>query len=174
MNAKQWRSRATYLAMSVVVAWHSLAIVIAPMPESSATARSLRALLQPYLSLLRLDNKWNFFVPPGNFTHLRYVVEDADGQQHVFIPAEAPSGSIARYAMWREFKYLYEGVMEIPDVRAGPIAAILCREQASLKPASITFLQVQELDFTPDDYLQGHRRFDPQFISVAPLATVKC
>ncbi len=174
MNGKQWRARATYLAMSLIVAWHSIAIMVAPAPDASVFARSLRSLVQPYLSLFRLDDKWNFFVPPGKFSHLRYVVEDADGKKHVFVPAEEPSGSIPRYVMWREFKYLYEGVMEIPDIRAATIGALLCRKHASLHPIAISFLQVQELDFSPDDYLQGHRPLEPQFISVAPLAKVKC
>jgi hypothetical protein len=172
--SKRSRERLIYLGMSLIVGWHGFAIIIAPSPDSSAIVQTLRPIVQPYLSLFRLDDKWNFFVPAGKFMHLRYVVEDAAGKQHLFIPAEDPSGSVARYAMWREFKYLYEGVMEIPEVRSEPFAALLCRKHAALDPVSISFLQVQELDFSPQDYLQGHRRFDPEFISVNTLATVKC
>src|SRR5262249_6605051 len=122
----------------------------------------------------RLDNKWNFFVPPGRFTHIRYIVEDAAGAQHVFAPAEEPSASIAHYVMWRELKYLSEGVPEIPDVRAPIVVALLCAKHAALKPVAITLLQVQELDYTRDAYLQGHHPLDPEFISVTPLAPIKC
>jgi hypothetical protein len=171
---KNWRERLKYLAMSVVVGWHSLAIIVAPAPDNSTIVRSLRSLMQSYLRLFRLDNKWNFFVPPGKFVHLRYVVEDASGKQHLFIPTEQPSGSVARYMMWREFKYLYEGVMDVPEVRAAPFAARLCTMHASLNPVAISLLQVQELDFTAQDYLQGYRPLDPEFVTVDTLANIKC
>src|SRR5580693_8287103 len=61
MIAKQWRQRLSYTAMSVIVGWHALAMVVAAGPESSDTAKSLRSLLTPYLSLFNLDHKWNFF-----------------------------------------------------------------------------------------------------------------
>ena len=173
--AKRWRERLTYLAMSLVVGWHSLAIIIAPAPDSSGMAQTLRFLLQPYLSLFRLDNQWNFFAPsPGRHLQFRYVVEDAAGKRHVFIPVDEASGSVPRYVMWREFKYLYEGVMEAPEIRSEPIGALLCRRHASLNPVSVSLLQVQELDFSPADYLQGHRPLDPDFVAVDTLANVKC
>ena len=174
MNATPWRERLTYLAMSLVVVWHSLAIIVAPAPDGSTIVQSLRSLLQPYLSLFRLDNKWNFFVPAGRFMHLSYVVEVADGKQHTFIPAAEPSNSIAGYVMWREFKYLYEGVIEIPEVRSATVASLLCSKHASLHPVAISLLQVQELDFSRDDYLKGHRPLDPEFVSVNTVSTNRC
>ena len=49
-----WRQRLTYLVMSVFVAWHTLAMVIAPAPDSSVLVGTLRAALQPYLTLFKL------------------------------------------------------------------------------------------------------------------------
>src|SRR5439155_16029727 len=53
-----WRQRLTYLAMSLFVAWHTLAIIIAPTPTGSGLVQSLRSLVQPYISFFRLDNQW--------------------------------------------------------------------------------------------------------------------
>jgi hypothetical protein len=174
MTSMQWRERLTYLAMSLVVAWHSTALIVAPMPNGSTMAQTFGALLQPYLSLLRLDNQWNFFVPVGRHAQFRYVVEDAAGKQHVFTPVDEASGSVARYVMWREFKYLYEGVMEAPAIRGERITTLLCQKHAALNPASVTLLQVQELDFWPDDYLRGRRPLEPEFTFVSTLTHIMC
>ena len=76
--------------------------------------------------------------------------------------------------MWREFKYFYEGVMEAPQIRGDAITALLCRRHASLNPVSISLMQVQELEFSPEDYLRGRRPLDPEFVAVNTLANIKC
>src|SRR5215472_18059786 len=63
MIRTQWRDRLIYLAMSGFVAWHTLAMVLAPAPDNSVIAQSLRGLMQPYLTLFSLDNLWDFFAP---------------------------------------------------------------------------------------------------------------
>jgi hypothetical protein len=170
-----WRERVTYLAMSLVVGWHTLAMIVAPAPEGSTMMQTFRFLVQPYLSLFRLDNQWNFFAPSvGKHLQFRYVVEDVAGKRTVFIPVEDIGRSFPRYVMWREFKYFYEGIMEAPEIRGAAITALLCRRHASLKPAGISLLRVQELDFWPQDYLQGRRPLDPEFVSVETLTNIEC
>lgn len=88
MISKQWRERLTYTAMSLFVAWHTLAMLVAPAPESSEIVQKLRPLLQPYLTLFFLDNNWGFYAPgigPGR--EFRYVVKDGTGHSHTFVPA---------------------------------------------------------------------------------------
>ena len=120
MNSTKWRDRLTFMAMSLVVGWHTLAMMIAPAPENSVLVRSLRRLFDPYLSLLRLDNPWNFFAPIGKNAQFRYVIEDAAGNEHTFVPTEELTGSISRYVWWREFKYLDDEIMEFPKSLAMP------------------------------------------------------
>ena len=89
MISKHWRERLTYAAMSMFVAWHTLAMVVAPAPEDSITAGSLRRLLDSYLTLFYLDDKWDFFAPSvDRGKQFRYVVEDASGTRHSFVPLE--------------------------------------------------------------------------------------
>jgi len=175
MIAARWRERLTYLAMSLVVGWHSLAIMVAPMPNGSAAVQSVYSLVQPYLALLRMDNHWNFFAPRiGRHRQFRYVVEDAAGRRHVFIPTEEPSESISEYYMWREWKYLYDAIMDAPEGRGYLLGALYCKKHAALNPVSISLLKVQELDFWPEDYLQGRRPFDSKFIAVTTLSNIDC
>src|SRR5947209_12412850 len=61
--AAVWRQRLTYLAMSLFVGWHTLAIFVSPTPTASGMVQSLRSLVQPYISFFRLDNQWSFFAP---------------------------------------------------------------------------------------------------------------
>ena len=63
MISKSLRERLTYTAMSVFVAWHTAAMLFAPAPDNSVIAIALRPVFQPYLSLFRLDNTWDFSAP---------------------------------------------------------------------------------------------------------------
>ncbi len=56
MTAKVWRERMIYAAMSLFVAWHTLAMIVAPAPGESDLIKGLRIVLDPYLHFLRLDN----------------------------------------------------------------------------------------------------------------------
>ena len=175
LNRGKWRHRLAYLAMSLVVGWHALAVMLAPAPDNSEALQSLRFVLQPYLSMLRLDNNWSFFAPSvGKHAQFRYVVEDAAGTEHTFVPTEERSWSLAGYVLWREFKYLYEGIMEDPDGRGDAMGAFLCRKHASLRPLSVTLVEVREKDFWREDFLRGKRPLDSEFVIVNPLRRVEC
>jgi hypothetical protein len=169
-----WRKRLATVAMSLVVAWHSLAMLVAPAPADSTLVHSLRSMLQPYISLLRLDTGWGFFAPVGKHAQFRYVIRDAAGHDHMFVPTEEPAGSIFRYVWWREFKYLYDGIMDAPETRAGVAGTMLCREHVSLDPLFVTLLQVQEENFWPEDLLAGKHPLDPDYVTVNTLTRVPC
>ncbi len=170
-----WRKRLTYLAMSLLVGWHTFAMLVAPTPDSSAMLQSFRYLLQPYLSLFRLDNAWNFFAPHvGKHAQFRYVIEDRAGRTHTYVAADEFNGSLPRYVLWREFKYLFDGIMEAPQVRGELVAARLCHRHAALDPVSISLLSVQEQQFWPEHYLRGKRPLDPDYVSVSILKGLAC
>ena len=155
--------------MSVVVAWHSLAMVISPAPNDSELVQSLRSLLHPYLELFRLETPWGFFAPVGKHALFRYVVEDDAGNTHTFTPTEEPSPSFARYVWWREWKYSYDGVMANPEFRGDPAGVLLCQRHAALRPVSVTLLEIVEQNYRPEDELAGKRPLDPEFVAVVPL-----
>lgn len=158
--------------MSAFVTWHTLAMVIAPAPDHSESAQALRGLVQPYLSLFRLDNLWDFFAPNvDRLSDLHYVIEDAAGNAHTF----AASADLMWYlptSMW--FKAWYYAIMENPELYADSAAAIFCRKHAALKPVWIELLEYQEGVFTPQDQLAGKHPKDPEFVNVNPLKRVQC
>jgi hypothetical protein len=170
----QWRQRLTYLAMSLVVAWHSIAMAVSPAPNDSTLVQSLRFVFHPYLAFFRLETPWGFFAPVGKHAQFRYIIEDGAGNAHTFVPTEEPAPSLARYVWWREFKYLYDGIMANPEFRGDPAGALLCQRHAALKPFSVTLLEVTEQYYRPQDELLGKRPLDPEFVLVSPLRRVPC
>lgn len=171
MNSQRWRERLTYLAMSVFVGWHTLAIVIAPAPDSRMTER-LRLLLQPYLTLFSLDTKWDFFTPDvSRKNQFRYVIRDSAGKEQTFVPADELN-RLSPSFNW--FRLWYVTVMGSPDVHGDSVAAFFCRKHTALRPASITLLEIQEGYFWPDDHLNGKHPLDSEFVTVNTLKRVTC
>jgi hypothetical protein len=166
-----WRQRLIYLVMSAFVAWHTLAMVIAPAPGSSELVGTLRVALQPYLTLFRLDNPWNFFAPVIRGSHLRYSIEDAAGASHSFTPTEKLSWFHPTYIWSRDWYY---GIIDYPQLYADRAAALLCHQHAALHPVSITFSEYEQGDFTAADLLSGKHPSDSEFVTVKTVKTVEC
>jgi hypothetical protein len=157
--------------MSLFVAWHTFAIIVAPAPSNSLTD-SFRRVLQPYLTLFRLDNEWGFFAPNiGAGTLFRYVIEDKAGGTHTFNPAEQLSWYHPNYFWFRSWYY---AIMDDPDLYADDAAARLCKEHADLQPVAITLMEVEEKEFKSSDLLAGKVRTDPEFYTVTTIKRDKC
>ena len=168
---KRVREPLAYGAMSVLVVCHSVAMVVASAPESHIT-RSARSLMQPYLTLFRLDNNWGFFapnVPRGR--QFRYVIEDAAGTKHTFIPEEKVN-RLHPNALWMLDRY--KEIMDSPDLYGNAFAEASCREHAALRPVTITLLEVNQKEFSPLDRLDGKHPLNPEFIVLNTLRTIRC
>jgi hypothetical protein len=172
MIAKQWRERLTYAAMSAFVAWHALATIIAPAPDTSEAIRALRIPFQPYLSLFKLDNQWDFFAPNvGSGSQFRYVVEDSSGNQHPFIPDRDLSWYHPSFFWFRSW---FNAIFDASDVYADAAAEFFCRKHAALHPVSVIILEAEQGDFEPEDQLAGKRPLDPEFVTVNTVKKVEC
>ncbi len=163
--------RLAFAAMSLLVIWHTLAMAIASAPESMITA-SARRLYHPYLTLFRLDNNWGFFAPTvelgGQF---RYIVEDAAGQRHTFVPADKLSRFLPT-SIW--FKDRYKDIVEAIETHGQAAAAAFCLEHAALHPVAITFVELEQKDFSPADRLSGKHPLDPEFVDERTLEAIRC
>ena len=172
MIAKVWRERAIYAAMSAFVAWHSFVMIMAPAPETSEGLEPLLALLHPYVTLLQLDNEWDFFAPNINTgARLRYVLETEDGTTRTFTPLDEYNWYFP-YFMWNS--EWQDAILESPDVNARIAAALFCQQHAALKPVAVTLVEVTQKDFTPQDYLDGKRPFDPEFVTENTIKRFSC
>lgn len=171
MISEKLRVRLTYIAMSAFVTWHTLAMVLAPAPESDVTLLARQAL-QPYLTFFRLDNQWDFFAPSvGEGSRLRYDVQDRDGKVHAFMPAAELRWYHPNF-LW--FRSWYYRIIDDPDNFAESAGVIFCRKHAALRPLAITFYEIQEEKFTPEDFAAGKQRMDKDFFSVRMLRGMRC
>jgi hypothetical protein len=171
MISKPWRQRLTYAAMSLFLAWHTLALVVAPVPDSEMK-RSLRRLLGPYLTLFRLSNTWDFYAPNvGLGQQFRYLVEDGSGNRHTFIPTN-DFGWFQPHYWW--FRAWHNTIIDSPDDYGDLAAALFCKEHAALDPISITLVQVLQKDFVEKDQLAGRHPMDAEFVTENILKHVRC
>ncbi len=165
------RQRLTHIAMSLFVTWQTLAIVVAPAP-GSYLSDALRTVMQPYLTLLRLDSQWDFFAPNvGEGSRLRYIVEDKDGRQHTFNPAKQLSWFHPNYFWVRGWYY---AIMDDPEIYADAAIERFCKEHAALHPVAVTLLEMQEERFTREDFLAGKDRNDPHFFNARTIKHAQC
>jgi len=163
--------RLTYVAMSLLVAWHTFAMVIGPAPESRIT-EAARDLAQPYLTFFGLQNPWEFFAPfVGPGYHFSYVIEDKAGDKHSFTPADRLN-NLYPTSIW--MKDRYTRIMTEPEAYGDAAGAALCLEHASLNPVSVTLLEIEHKDFGPGDLLDGKLPSDSGFSVAKTLRTVTC
>jgi hypothetical protein len=171
MIAKRWQASLGYAAMSLFVAWHALALVIPPAPDSTAK-QALMQPLYPYLMLLRLNNTWDFFAPTvSEGQAVRYLVEDATGATHSFMPMQDFGFFDPRYWWTSSF---HSTIISSPDDYADRAAALFCKEHASLKPVAVTVIHVLQKDFSVADQLAGRLPTAPPFIRETVLGRAAC
>jgi len=172
MISKAWRGRATYAAMSLFVAWHSLAMLVGPAPDTSEGLSGLRALLHPYLMLFAMDNQWDFFAPSINAGYkLDYEIESQDGTTHTFVPENDLNWYRPSFIWFTEWR---DAIVDNPELHALAAATPFCREHAALRPAAVTLVKIEQKEFWPQDYLDGKRPFDPDFVTERMLKRVPC
>ena len=165
------RSKLTYAAMSMLVAWHTLAIIFAPAQHSRAGVRALRLVLHPYLTLFALDNGWTFFAPNIIAGYqFRYRLEEADGTR-MFIPIENESRYSPHFWWIRQWQ---DAIVYRPQINADLAGRLLCREHPSLHPIAVTLMVVEKKDFNPEDHLRGNHPLDREFVNEKIVKRVPC
>ena len=172
MSSGPLRERLTIVAMSAFVAWHTLAIMTAPLPSDSDLAQRLRRVFTPYLTLFRLDTNWDSLPPTvSQRPQLRVVIEGGDGHRHVYMPMD----ELSRFhPAFRAMASWHREIIESPDTYAEHAAEFFCRRHARLKPKSVTFLEIEEDDYRPSHRLRGQQPRDPDLVAILPVTTAEC
>lgn len=171
MISRRWRERLGYLALSLFVGWHTIAMALAPVPEKNPIVRSFRALYQPYLTALGLDTTWDFFSPIGTGHQFSYVILGEDGKEHTFMPILEVNWLLPDR---RWYERIFTSLMTSPEIYGEYFAAFYCRKHPSLKPVSIILLENVEERYWPEDHLSGRRPYDPNYFTVNTLMHVEC
>lgn len=171
VRSKRTRTRFTFVAMSLFVVWHSLAMLVAAAPGSQLT-NSARVLFNPYLMLFGLDSQWGFFAPDvPNGNTFRYAVEDAAGNRRIFTPVEQWSPLQPTFIWFRD---RYKNVMENFDEFAEAAVISICKEHADFNPVTVTLIDVTQKNFTREDRLSGKSPLDPEFVERQEMDPIRC
>jgi len=171
MISRRWRVHLMYFALSAFLAWHTIAMLLAPVPNNNATVGAFRSLFQPYLTFIGLDNSWDFFSPMGVGYQFRYVITDAVGKEHTFVPIEQFAWFQPTHR-WHE--KIYDQLMYEPDIYSDYHATFFCRKHADLNPISIRLLARQEEVYWPENYLAGKNRFGDDYVILNVLKQFAC
>ena len=171
MISKLWRERLGYTALSLFVGWHTISIILAPLPDKNPIVSAFRAIYQPYLTAFGLDTTWDFFSPIGIGHQFSYVIEDSEGNQHSFMPI-LDVNWLTPDRRW--YERIFTSLMNNPETYGEYFAAYYCRKHASLKPASIRLFENVEARYWPDDHLRGRKPDDPAYFTLNPLMHVEC
>ena len=167
-----WRERAFYILASLFAAWHTVAIAFAPIPENdNVTMKAHRQLFQPYLSLLSLDNPWEFFAPVSTGYVFRYDIVDEDGKKHTLIPTDEMSWF---HPISKWFEDIHTSLWNDPDLYGPVYIAWLCKRYVALRPSEISLVTVQEDWFKPEDHLAGKNPISSEFVTEKTLASARC
>jgi len=170
--SKRWRQGPIYLAASLFLGWHTIAMMLSPVPPNNVIVQSFRNVFQSYLTLTGTDTTWDFFSPLGNSYQFRYTIEDANGNQRTFAPITEVSW-LTPNQRWNE--RIYATIISYPSLIGNYFAKSFCREHAALKPVAITLFWIEENGFGPQDYLLGkHPSTDPKNFNVEPLLRADC
>jgi predicted DCC family thiol-disulfide oxidoreductase YuxK len=171
-GSKRWRERLTYSAMSLFLAWHTVATMLAPVPEKNVIVQAFRGLFQPYLTMTGTDTTWDFFSPLSSSYQFRYAIEDAAGNEHSFTPI-ADVNWLTPNHRWDE--RIFATLISTPALIGDYFTKQFCREHAALKPVAVTLLYLEEKEFWPQDYLLGKQRTtDPANYNLYPLLRADC
>lgn len=163
------RARKTGLVLlSVFIVWHAIGTsLVGPLPQGQLK-ESLMKVYGSYLTFFHLNNSWWFYAPnPFLGSILRYETVNSRGEKSVHPLSESRDKFDHAYSRYINFYgYLlmypkYSGERGYTE----SVARYLCGQHAaSEKIVSIRFLLFRQQRFTPDDYLQGKRPFDEEFL----------
>jgi hypothetical protein len=156
---------------SIFLVWQSLVILMGPAPGSH-TMGKIYPYFKPYMKILHLENYWAFFAPnPYQGEILRYIVQDQQGEYHVFKLNEELHRNAPSY-----FRYttLYGKLTDAESPYTASMIQYLCRRHADLQPANITIMIGYQQFLKAGDYLQGIRPLSTDHMEVEYHEPMSC
>lgn len=157
--------------LSVFLLWHSVALLIGPMPSSYLMER-VYPIFRPYMQTLHLTNPWGFFAPnPSAGRFIRYSVIDAQGRSHAFPFTEVIPRSDPTYLSLEKMSSVMD--KNKPSLLAS-VAQRLCRQHAALQPVRIEFTRMQLRRLTTEEFERGARALDEARLKPVALPTQDC
>ena len=163
-NANQIKRTAfdfRFLAASIFLTYHTLAICLAPAPDSYLR-RKVAPFFEPYLKIFHLNNNWGYFAPdPASGILMRYRIEDEDGKMHVFKLTENLKRSDPDFMRMTS---LFNKMPGMSPAYLQGIASYLCGRNSAIKPVRLQFMEGHQVRLSPWAWFRGKRPMDDEYM----------
>ncbi len=170
-QVRAWIYNHSSFLVSFFLAYHVLAISIAPAPDSYLR-RQIIPFFQPYLTLFRLGNHWAYFAPdPASGILLRYRLRGSDGKIYIFKLTE---DLVRRDPNFSRLASLFSKLPEMNPKYKASAACYLCGMHAELHPIQFEWIQGHQIRLSPWEWRRGGRPLDDDFMKIKPEEWIAC
>jgi len=162
---------------SIFLIWHAVGISIVGPAGDSYLRKSLMSIYQPYLTLLHLDGSWPFYAPnPFMGSVLRYETINSSEESQIY-----PLTNIREKYEHAYFRYtnFYAYLFSDPNYTKErgydkSVAQHLCTQHEKSNIKLINFILLKQKRFTYQDYRQGKRPLDAEFMDKTVFGPYPC
>ena len=165
------------IILSVFIIWHAVAIVIVGPFGRSSLRDGLMNVYQDYLTVFHLDRSWPFYAPnPFLGSILNYETLSASGETHAYPLTQAREKFDHSYFRYTNFYAYLFGDVEYSKQRGydKSVARYLCSQHKGSDIISINFILLNQTTFTNEDYRNGKRPLDEEFLEKAVFGPYSC
>ena len=167
----------SFSLLSAFLLWHAVGVSIVGPSADSYLRQSLMSFYQDYLAVFHLDRSWPFYAPdPFRGSILRYQTVNAVGETHTYPLTEARQKFNHAYFRYTNFyAYLFSNPQY--SKKRGydrSVARYLCEQHAGSDVRAINFVLLNQKRFTYQDYQQGKRPLDEEFLRKTMFGPYRC
>jgi len=176
----EWSQRARsagFFILSVFIIWHAIGITIIGPFSKSYLRDGLMNIYQDYLAVFQLDRSWPFYAPnPFLGSILSYETVSASGETKAYPLTQAREKFNHAYFRYTNFyAYLFSDA-EYSKQRGydKSVARYLCDQHKEDDISSINFVLLNQTTFTHEDYRNGKRPLDEEFLEKTVYGPYSC
>jgi len=163
--------------MSVFVCWHAVGIAMVGPYANSNLRDGLMNVYARYLAVIHLDRSWSFYAPnPFLGSILSYETLSAAGETKAYPLTQARAQFDHAYFRYTNFyAYLFSDAEY--SKRRGydlSVARYLCSQHPGGDVISINFILLNQTTFTDQDYRNGKRPLDDEFLQKKVFGPYRC
>jgi hypothetical protein len=168
---------AGFTLLSAFIVWHAIGIAVVGPFSNSYLRENLLTVYQYYLPVFHLNRNWPFYAPdPFLGSILSYETVDTNGEKLRYPLTHAREKFDHAYFRYTNlYAYLFSDAGY--SSRRGydkAVASYLCRQHAPQQIKSVMFvLQIQK-SFNYEDYRNGKRPLDAEFIAERTFGPFPC
>jgi len=169
--------RAGYALLSLFIIWHVLAITIVGPFSQSYLHDHLMNVFGPYLRFLQLDREWPFYAPnPPLGRIMQYQIIDPNGDRQTYPLTQARDKFDHAYFRYTNFYYYLFNNPKYSKSKGyvKSVARYLCRQHKNEHVSAISFIVLDQKRFTYQDFQNGKRPLDPEFLRERHFGPYAC